>query len=126
MKLSEQYANLCNKYIKKLFGEDYESYYSFWIGDESGGVFCYSDQYYSFDDIMFAVNNDVSIEKLDEYNDYTLENYYKHNTFISFKNYLKNAPDTGTEDLKRNWTRNMLIVENIKLKAIKEYKESLK
>jgi len=105
-KLNIEYINIVEKYLVK-FLESSDDYLDFWVSDEIGGMACISyDLFIDFDSIRYCVDNKISVNTYREYQEDTLERYFKDpkndyrdyvkekyftNSFPNFQNWLKGA-----------------------------------
>lgn len=57
--------------LHKMFGWD--TLHGYWVADDNTGVYAYEDAYtLSLSEIIFIVDNQLSLEEVDEWHDYTL------------------------------------------------------
>jgi len=57
-KLKNKYNKICNKYVE-IFCKKNKLYFKGWIGDNIGGVSGINDYFFDFDDIKYAVDNEI-------------------------------------------------------------------
>jgi len=106
MRLKETYQKTKNEYIKRFLNQTDYTFCRF-IDDINVDLGSYVLDFY---DIKYCIDNGVEAEKLLDYHDYQIDQYYKSKAFVSFENWLKGA--INPESDKRYWTRNMRILEN--------------
>lgn len=90
--LKEQWEKACNGYLVELLRMwELDAHYSYWIGDEVGGVYDYADGNIdiNMDDIIWCVENDVD-----------------KNEYMAWQEYICDASEFGfdTPNL-RSWCR---------------------
>ena len=106
--IKEAYINACNDYVHKLMeiwnilDEDEEVDYSWWVGDEVGGVFCCDDDMFiDMNDIVYCVDNDVDHETYSNYIEYITKcEEYGFNT-INLNAFVKGAPRVSDEEFRK-------------------------
>ena len=95
IKAIKDYEDACTQ-VTEVFIEKYykrDEPYTFWVGDEIGGVFFINDDCFNIDRMLDALKYNASEDKLFEYQDYELEHALSENgdkpTPINFKNFVK-------------------------------------
>ena len=73
--LRENYEKACNAYLLALanvWGWNCKSY-GYWVADEIGGVYIYADDtFINMDDIIFCVENNISEQTYNAWQDYCI------------------------------------------------------
>ena len=91
MKEIKNYYRSCEAikdlFIKTYYSDSYDD--SFWVGDEIGGVFCISDEFFGFSDMVTLLENKVSYDKMIDWYGWSLEEHAAGNSVMNLKNYLK-------------------------------------
>lgn len=77
-----------NNYIK-AFCEKHDLQFEGWVADEICSIGLFNDYYINFTDIIHDIDTNQPENKVIEWYDYTLEQSYKKETIINYKNYCK-------------------------------------
>lgn len=103
--LQKLWANACNAYLVELannWGWKLNATSDYWVSDEIGGVFCYSDDLFiSLDDIRYCVEHDISEDVFREYLDYNSKAVSLGLDSINLQSWEKGCPRVKEEDLDR-------------------------
>lgn len=93
--LRKSYNDACNKYVAALLRawDLKTSAYGFWVGNEIGGVYCYGDELFiNMDDIVYMVENDVTLCQYEKYMEYSIwANSYGFTT-PNLKSFINGCP----------------------------------
>jgi len=108
MSLKETYKKIKNEYIESFLAKTDYIFCRF-IDDINVDLESYVLDFY---DIKYCIDNEIDPQKLFDYHDYQVDQYYKSKAFVSFENWLRGARNPESD--KRYWTRQLRIVENIK------------
>lgn len=85
----------------KLLCTDWEldEEYGYWIGDEIGGLYDLADGYVTitYDDMRFCVENDVSLEEYNDWQNYCLFCHEYKQTIPNFKSWHRGCPRISKE-----------------------------
>jgi hypothetical protein len=86
--MRKEFEKLVAKYVDKLLeGTDYKL--DFWVADVIGGVAAIDfDVYMSFDDIRYCVDNNISVEKYYDYQEWTVKEHFKKPEKKQYKDYV--------------------------------------
>ena len=106
MRLKETYKKIKNEYIERFLNQTDYTFCRF-IDDINVDLGSYVLDFY---DIKYCIDNEIETQKLFDYHDYQIDQYYKSKAFVSFGNWLRGARNPESD--KRCWTRNMRILEN--------------
>lgn len=107
--LRTNYEDACNNYLLTLLNLwELSSKDGWWVSDEVGGLYAHGESIFiKMDEIIFCVENNVSMKTYMDYSDYCLKcNEYNFNT-PNLKSYFMGCPrvpqDTfdKLDDLKR-------------------------
>lgn len=79
-------VELGEQFAKKYFGKDSDSW---WIADDTTGVFCVNDYFFTVSDMYEFLSNKYSKKLMFEYYDYAVEAREKNKEKLSIKNYKK-------------------------------------
>lgn len=73
--LKQEYEKGVNGYLVALHNLwETDPYYGFWVGDKVGELYCYGDDIYiNMDNIIYVVENNISMEFYYEYTEYCLK-----------------------------------------------------
>ena len=73
--------------------------YGYWIGDEIGGLYDFADGYVTitYDDMRFCVENDVSLEEYNDWQNYCLFCHDYKQTMPNFKSWHRGCPHISKE-----------------------------
>ena len=118
--LKEKWEAVCNGYLLELLNMwETDSYYGYWVSDEIGGTYIFSDENpISIDEIIFAVENDVEYETYIAWIEYVCFAHEYGQTIPNFQSWCKGCPRLSESeqqrlrDLKRDFES-----------AVKDYKE---
>ena len=117
-------SDITEYWIREYFdwSEDEEVYFD-WVSDEPGGVFNFSDYWFSFDNVLDCYKHNISKEDLTKWYDWCLSNQSVH---ISLAKYIlspkekKEAEEKHLTELKER----VEIAEKEFQKAIEEYEHN--
>ena len=101
--LRTNYEDACNNYMLTLLNLwDISAKDGYWIGDEVGGLYAHGETIFiKMDEIIFCVENNVSMETFMEYSEYCLKcNEYNFN-IPNLKSYFKGCPTVPQETFDR-------------------------
>ena len=100
--LKRNYEKACNDYLQ-YFCKVYEFYYDpyYWVGGQVGTIVCVDDYYFSLDDIIFCVENEVIKKELLEWYDYCVEAGGLGFPMINLSSWVKGAPRKSEEELEK-------------------------
>ena len=92
MKLKTKYEKIVEQYLITFVEKqelDIENCY--WVADRVGEVLSVNEQYYfCFNDIRFDIDNDIKPGTILEWQDESLDNYFKKKKYkINYENYIK-------------------------------------
>ena len=99
----ENYEKACNAWINELLNMWEQSpEYGFWVGDEVGGTY-FHEAGFSFDmsDIIFCVENNVPLEKVWDFIDYTTKCSEYNFNMPNLKSYVKGCPTVPDETFEK-------------------------
>ena len=116
-------SDITENWIREYFdwSEDEEVYFD-WVSDEPGGVFNFSDYWFSFDNVLDCYKHNISKEDLMRWYDWCLSNQSVH---ISLAKYIlspqerKEAEEKHLKELRDR----MELAEKEFKKAIEDYKK---
>ncbi len=101
--------DIAKVFVKKYFPDEIYGKYTFWVGDQIGGVFSVSDMFLNIDQMIIMLENKAKFEQLYDYYWAEVEAMSEEpprSLGINFENYIKygwvNKPDditvsTGSE-----------------------------
>ena len=92
MKLKTKYEKIVNQYlIAFVKKQDLDIENCYWVADRVGEILSVNEQYYfNFDDIRFDVDNNVEAGAILEWQNESLDNYFKKKKYkVNYENYLK-------------------------------------
>lgn len=99
--LKKGYDKACNDYVIALAKMwDIHSGGNFWVGDEVGGTFCFDDLFINMNDIVFCVDNDVSIEEYEEWQNYCVWASDFNITSPNFESFYKGCPIVPEDEMR--------------------------
>ena len=107
--LRTNYEDACNNYLLTLLNLwDVSAKDGFWVASEVGGLYAHGDSIFiNMDEIIFCVENNVSMETYMDYSDYCLRCKEYNFNVPNLKSYFKGCPTVPQEtfdkldDLKR-------------------------
>ena len=85
-KLKKNYEKSVNDYCEK-FAEIYEIPFNGWVADRPGEVATFGDYFFNFAEIMYCIENQIILDYLLEWGDFSLK-YHKKATY-NFETYCK-------------------------------------
>ena len=92
MKLKTKYNKIVEQYlIAFVEKQDLDIDNCYWVADRVGEILSVNEQYcFNFDDIRFDVDNDVKAGVILEWQNESLDNYFKKKKYkVNYENYLK-------------------------------------
>lgn len=98
--LKKNFELTANGYLKVLCDKwELDEGYGYWIGDEIGGLYDVADGYVTitYDDIRYCVENDVSLEEYNDWQEYCLFCHDYKQTMPNFKSWHKGCPRISKE-----------------------------
>lgn len=98
--LKKNFELTANGYLKVLCDKwELDEGYGYWIGDEIGGLYDFADGYVTitYDDMRFCVENDVSLEEYNSWQEYCLFCHDYKQTMPNFKSWHKGCPRISKE-----------------------------
>lgn len=115
--LRKQWEQACNGYLCELLRvwELYAPHNGFWIGDEVGGVYDYADGTLdiSIENIIYCVENDVTREQYDEWQQYVCDAAEFHLPTPNLKSWMHGCPRTPPETIKHLQTLKQQLREEV-------------
>ena len=105
MTLQKEFEKLATKYVDKLIaGTDHKL--DFWVADAIGGVAAIDfDIYIGFDEIMYCVDNNISIEQFYDYQEWVVEEYFKKPEEDKYRDYITEKYLKSSVMNFRNWLK---------------------
>ena len=77
---------IATRFRNKYFSKDAEIW---WVGDEIGGVLYINDHFFSLDNILISLRENVSITNMFGYYSFDLDSAMDNKTRINYKTWLK-------------------------------------
>lgn len=114
--LRKQYETACNGYLRELLRMwELKGHYGFWIGDEVGGVYDYGDGTIdiSMENIIYCVENDVTREQYDEWQQYVCDAAEFRLPTPNLKSWMHGCPRTPPETIKHLQTLKQQLWEEV-------------
>lgn len=101
--LREQWEKACNDYMKELLRVwELDTFYAYWVGEDVGGVLDYDGAFsISMEEIIFCVENDVTEEQYEEWQNYICDAAEFGFSTPNLKSWMKGCPRTPTEVFAR-------------------------
>ena len=81
----DNYAKAFCKKQELILEFEFDGGYAYWIGET---ILSVNDYYINLEDLMYDVDNNVKKGFFFEWYDYSLEQHYKEETVVNYKNYL--------------------------------------
>ena len=119
--LKDQWKQACNGYLCELLRMwEIDSYYGYWIAEETGTVYDYGDGMLSIgmDDIIYCVEHDVTQQQYMEWQDYIFDAAEFGFDTPNLRSFVRGCPRTSAETFEH--LREIKAMLN---KAIEEEKE---
>jgi hypothetical protein len=88
--LKQKYENIVSEYINH-FSNQHKIDFDGWVGDKVGEVALFGDYFFNFDDLRYAVDNEISFDLLIDWYYFVLE-YRK--TYYNLDSYFRLRRDT--------------------------------
>jgi len=97
--LRANYEDSCNNYLLTLLNLwDVSTKDGYWIGDEVGGIYAHGETIFiKMDEIIFCVENNVSMETYMEYSEYCLKCKEYNFNIPNLPSYFKGCPTVPQE-----------------------------
>jgi len=98
--LKQDFEKTAVAYSKLLCANwELDEEYGYWIGDEIGGLYDFADGYVTitYDDMRFCVENDVSLEEYNDWQNYCLFCHEYKQTIPNFKSWHRGCPRISNE-----------------------------
>ena len=116
-------SDITENWIREYFdwSEDEEVYFE-WVSDEPGGIFNFSDYWFSFDNVLDCYKHNISEEDLMRWYDWCLSNQSVHISLAKFILSPEERKEAEEKHLKELRDRMELAEKEFK-KAIKNYKK---
>lgn len=101
--LREQWEKACNDYMKELLRVwELDTFYAYWVGEDVGGVLDYDGAFsISMEEIIFCVENDVTEEQYEEWQNYICDAAEFGFSTPNLKSWMKGCPRTPPEVFAR-------------------------
>lgn len=101
--LRRQYDAACNGYVTELLRMwELDSFYGYWIGDDVGGVYDYGGAFtIGMEDIIYCVENDVTEEQYQEWQEYICEAIEFGFDTPNLKSWMRGCPRTDKATFER-------------------------
>ena len=102
--LKEQWEKACNGYLVELLRMwELDAHYGYWIGEETGSVYDYSDGMItiSMDDIIYCVEHDMTREQYDEWQEYIIDATEFGFDTPNLKSWMRGCPRVSHEAFER-------------------------
>ena len=101
--LREQWEKACNDYMKELLRVwELDTFYAYWVGGDVGGVLDYDGAFsISMEEIIFCVENDVTEEQYEEWQNYICDAAEFGFSTPNLKSWMKGCPRTPPEVFDR-------------------------
>jgi hypothetical protein len=93
--LRKQWEQACNGYLVELLRMwELDSYYGFWVGDETGGVYDYGDGMFTInmDDIIYCVLEDITREQYEEWQQYICDASEFNFNIPNLRSWMRGCP----------------------------------
>ena len=106
--IKKAYENACQDYLTQLltdwgfYDDDMkETCMGWWVGDEIGGLFCLEDDIFiNMDDIRYCVDNDISFEIYQDFQDYNVKCAEFGFNHMNLNAFVLGAPRVSDEEFK--------------------------
>ena len=86
--MKQEYEDLVNRYVEKLL-EGTRHTFNFWVGNNIGGVASIGfNIFMTFDEIRYCVDNNVSVDKYEEFQEYVVDQHFKLPKEQKYKDYI--------------------------------------
>ena len=101
--LRRQYDAACNGYVTELLRMwELDGFYGYWIGDDVGGVYDYGGAFtIGMEDIIYCVENDVTEEQYQEWQEYICEAIEFGFDTPNLKSWMHGCPRTDKATFER-------------------------
>ena len=101
--MRNQYECACNRYLAELlrmWGLD--SYYGYWIGEQTGGVYDYDGGFtISMENIIYCVEEDVTMKQYTEWQDYVCDAIEFDMETPNLRSWMMGCPRTSRDSFER-------------------------
>ena len=105
MNLQKEFEMLVAKYVDKLL-ENGNHKLDFWVANVVGGVAAIDfDVYIGFDEIRYCVDNNISVNKFYEYQEWMVEEYFKKPEKDKYKDYANDKHLKSSVMNFKNWLK---------------------
>lgn len=102
--LRQDYEKAVNGYLNELLRMwELDAYYGYWIGDDVGGVLDYGGGAFTIgmDDIIYCVENDVTREQYDEWQEYICDASEFNFPLPNLRSWMHGCPRTSQEAFEK-------------------------
>ena len=88
--IRQQFDRIIGLYIAQ-FEEKHDCYLEYWVSDDTTGIACFGDNFFSLSDIVFDIDNNCPARAIFDWQDYQVEKHSNgtENQIVNFKNHLK-------------------------------------
>lgn len=94
VKLRKEFDRAVANYIAALLKQfDWDAFYGYWVGDDCTGIYAYAEEYFiSLADVIYIVDNNVSLDDFQEWYFYTLFASEYKQTCPNLNSWMKGCP----------------------------------
>ena len=99
--LRAKFDKVVNEYVATLLKMyDWDSFYGYWIGDDTTGIYAYGDSHFiNLSDLIYIVDNKVPEIVLSEWEEYCLWAHEFNQTMPNLDSWVKGCPRASKEEM---------------------------
>lgn len=101
--LKKNFEDAANGYVEALLAMyEFDAFYGYWIANKVGEVYAYGDRhFFNFDDIRYLVDNNVSLDVFEEWEEYCLDSFELNLSTPNLQSWVKGCPRASKEEIQR-------------------------
>lgn len=100
--IRKNFERAVSDYVAALLEKfGWDAYYGSWVADDCTGVYCYADEYFfNLGDIVYIVDNNVSLETYEEWCEYCAWAQEFRQTSPNLRSWVSGCPRASKQEME--------------------------